>query len=159
MKRLRLYLQIAFSEVLFFFKKRAGFMDLGIYVVIPGTVTHIDSSISEDGDFNFELKVDPGSGKWTMLGERSTNMPFTIGCEVMPKGRLNAPLAAAVDALREGQHVMVSGRWAFDGSHSDAYMAGKRSLFLEVLAGLFGRAPNPCGWTELHPITSLKVIS
>ncbi len=157
MTRLSLYIAVFFSEILFWFKKRAGFMDLGTPVVVTGTVAAFEAGISQDGDLNFDLALDPEFVKFATLitthpSEASLN--GIIHCEVMPKARLRR----AFPALTVGMRVRVSGRWAFDGSHSDASVAGQRPQALELAAAVVGRAPNPNGWPELHPVDRVDVL-
>lgn len=141
----------------FWYKHRAGFLDLGRDAVVRGTIVKIDSQTSPDGDFCFSIEPDPGY-RWavTAFGGRLTTederFPGTLHCEVSPWTR--HLVDNVLPKLALGTRVEVAGRWGYDGVHTHA------PLWLDILRAIPGHAPDMAGgWCEIHPVTVIHVLA
>lgn len=149
------WIVLAFWRLVFWWKRRTGFLDLGRDVVATGTVIRVDEP-GTDGDGNFDVQLDVAQD-WliTGFGGRLTACPPvtepSLHCEVEPWAP--AALQNAFAALRVGDRVRVAGRWGFDGVHTG------RSMPVEILLALLRHEPNVHeGWFELHPVTALEQL-
>ncbi len=145
MKKLWRFLVLAFWKLVFWWKHRTGFLDLGQDVTITGTVVSVDGlgepSPDNDGDFCFNVRPDPEYG-WvnTAFGGRKTSNDSTyldtIHCEVPP--------------------------WLTDGlkAQTDLVVPGVGgSMWKEVWLALWRHQPNVLdGWCELHPVTRIDLL-
>lgn len=144
-----------FWRLVFFWKKRTGWMDLRQEIEVTGIVINVEVP-GLDGDGNFDVELDPGQERWiTGFGGRQTFEPGagrpSIHCEVEPWA--DQTLKSAFLSLKAGQRVRVRGSWGFDGVHLGT------SEWIEVLAALLRHGPNVHdGWFEIHPVTSVAVI-
>lgn len=158
--KLWIKIKLAFWKMVFWWKHKTGFLDLGEDVTFTGTVMLVDGvgspTIDNDGDFCFNVKVDFG---WEWLntgfkGRKTTNnlaAPDTIHCEVPPW--LVPGLQEKLIKVVTGARIKVTGRWGFDGVH-----IGK-AQWLETLYALWRHQPNVLeGWFEIHPVTDIEII-
>ena len=137
----------------FWWKHRAGFIDLQREITIEGVVVWTQGDAANpDGDFCFNVRPD-AAYRWcvTAFGGRVTqenpDYPGTLHCEVAPW------LPIDVSAVRVGTRVRVSGRWGFDGCH----LGGAE--WIDVLRGIIGHRPQiESGWLESHPTYSVTEI-
>jgi len=140
-----------FRRIIFWGKKRVGFLDLGREITVTGEIVAIEYNPS-DGDHTFDLELDPESD-WAGLGFGGipNGRLSYLHCEIvswLPVDR--APIVG-------GRHVRVTGRWAFDGVHFG--YPGWLEILLAVLSVPFGRAPNfRKGWNEIHPVTQVRAL-
>lgn len=145
-----------FWRLVFWWKKRTGWIDLGQTIIITGTVVGFDPP-DLDGDGNFDVKLDPGFDRWiTGFGGRLTTENEALGpsihCEVPPWSSAN--LRDRFAGLRLGDRVQVTGAWGFDGVHTG------RPEWLEVLLALVRHEPNVLdGWFEIHPVTEIVTLA
>lgn len=141
-----------FWKVVFWWKKRTGFVDLGQDIEVTGVVMWSDFGKNPDGDFTMHVKLDPQYERYIRLGDRLTSadeaFPATLHCELAPWVEVKG-----VEGLKVGDRVRVKGRWGFDGVHTG------HSEFVEVLYALVRHQPNmKDGWFEIHPIAELEII-
>lgn len=135
-----------FWRLVFWFKHRGGFLDLGMDIAVTGVVTSVVSS--DDGDFVFNVRLDPDS-EWANVtfGRRKTSEPGaepdTLHCEVSPWAPID------VTAVVVGARVTVAGRWGYDGVHAN------RGQLWDIMRCVFGASPALDGWCEIHPVTSV----
>lgn len=147
----------SFWRVVFWWKHRAGFIDLSRDVVVTGVVWRKDDGPSDDGDYCFSIVPDPEFG-WTVVtfGGRITSespdeQKMSLHCEVPP---WYSDLYPAVADLKVGDHVRVYGRWGYDGVHTHSPM------WLEILKALVGHGPDvDGGWCEIHPVTKIEKLA
>lgn len=146
-----------FFQLVFWWKKRTGWIDLKQTVTATGVVVGMDDGPSSDGDFNFRVKVDENC-EWliTGFGGRLTTDDPKLGpsllCEVVPWSPVEVQREAA--RLHVGDRVSVTGAWGFDGVH----VSGSR--WWNILLAIFRHQPNVLeGWLELHPVTELTIVS
>lgn len=136
-----------FWKLVFWWKKRTGWLDLNQRISVSGTIIALIPP-DRDGDRTFNLKLDPGF-EWaiTGFGGRLTMESGTIPalhCEIPPWSRQD--LKDTYDKLKVGDRVYVAGRWGFDGVH-----LGK-SMWIEIPMALIRHMPNVNqGWFEIHP--------
>ena len=142
-------------RLVFWWKKRTGWIDLGQEIEVTGTVVNTEVP-GLDGDGNFDVQLDPGQEHWiTGFGgrltfERAAGVP-SIHCEVTPWASPDLKLRFVT--LRPGQRVRVRGAWGFDGVHLGVIFP------LELIAALLRHGPNVRdGWFEIHPVTSIDVL-
>lgn len=141
-------------RIIFFWKKRTGWIDLGREIEVTGTVAKLESN--SDGDRSIALRLDEGQEQWiTGFGGRLTTGDRSVGpslhCEVVPWS--DDSLRTVHGSLRIGDRVRVRGAWGFDGVHLGVWFP------FEVLLALVRHGPNVHeGWFEIHPVTSLEVI-
>jgi len=144
-----------FWKVVFWYKHKTGFMDLGHDIEVIGTVQWTDGGINGDGDFTFNLKLDPDYSWANYAFGRHTSedpllYPDTIHCEITPWMRDSF---TTLDSIKPGQRLRVAGRWGFDGVH-----VGKAE-WIEVVYALWRHQPNIIdGWCEIHPVTKVEPI-
>jgi hypothetical protein len=144
-----------FWRLVFFWKKRTGWIDLKQEIEVTGTVINAEVP-GLDGDGNFDVELDPGQERWiTGFGGRLTFEPGagrpSLHCEVEPWA--SPSLKGTFTSLRVGQRVRVRGSWGFDGVH-----IGVAEL-IEVLAAIVRHGPNVHdGWFEIHPVKSIELL-
>jgi hypothetical protein len=156
LKKWWLAVAYAFWKMVFWWKKKTGFMDLGKDIEVTGTVLWTDAGINADGDFCMNVKLDPefawanhAFGRQT--SEDPSHYPDTLHCEIVPW--TSAQFAAVEKKIKAGVRVRVAGRWGFDGVHTD------RPEWQEVFYALWRHQPNVLeGWCEIHPVTKLEVL-
>lgn len=142
-------------RVVFWWKRRTGWIDLGERITAIGTVIQVGPN-DLDGDLNFDVQLDAGQERLiTGFGGRLTSAADSgapsLHCEVSPWAP--AALRAAAGALQVGQRVRVSGAWGFDGVHTG------RAEWVEVLLALVRHQPAVrTGWMECHPVDALEVL-
>ena len=145
-----------FWRLVFWWKRRTGWIDLCEVVTATGVVVGIDAP-GADGDGSFDITVDDDQRRLiTGFGGRITTadpaLYPSLHCEVEPWA--SDALRAAFTTLEVGDRVRVTGRWGFDGVHTG------QSLWLEVLLALVRHAPNVRdGWFEIHPVESIEHVS
>lgn len=147
-------------RVVFWWKKRTGWLDLGEVVECTGTVIMVDANISgafNDGDVCFNVKLDPGQERLvTGFGGRLTTESDTdptpaLHCEIPPWTR--SKFDDIWQKLEVGKRVRVRGSWGFDGVHTG------RPEWLEILYSLVRHMPNVRqGWFEIHPVEELEIL-
>jgi len=155
--RIWLFLVVVYSEIVFYFKHRGGFIDLATRVAVTGTVLSAKYA-PNDGDATFDLLLDTSYFWACTFAQRSTTesgISWAIHCEVMPRERLrDAALAATVASLKPGDRLRVTGDWAYDGVHHG------HGFFFDVSYCLVGGGqPSPHGWTELHRVLKIEVLT
>lgn len=142
-------------KVVFFWKKRTGWIDLGEAIEVTGTVVSLVPP-DVDGDRTFNVRLDPGQDRYiTGFGGRLTTEDEAVGpsihCEIEPWSP--SDLDAKYAALKVGDRVRVTGAWGFDGVHLG------RSMWIEIVMALIRHMPNVRdGWFEVHPVTKLDVL-
>lgn len=140
-------------KLVFFWKKRTGWLDLGEQITATGTVIEVDPP-GADGDGNFDVLLDPGQERLiTGFGGRLTSGAVSgvpsLHCEVEPWAAQD--VVAAFRLLRVGDRVRVTGAWGFDGVHT-----GKPE-WVEVLLALVRHMPDVRhGWFEAHPVERIE---
>lgn len=150
------WIENLFWRLVFFWKKRTGWIDMGQEIVVTGTVINVEVP-GLDGDGNFDVRLDPEhEHRIVGFGGRLTFEPAagapSIHCEVEPWA--DRQLRDRFLTLQVGQRVCVRGSWGFDGVH-----LGFSFFPLEVVAALIRHQPNVSdGWFEVHPVTSIDVI-
>lgn len=143
-------------RLVFWWKKRTGWIDLGQPIEVTGTVVSIVPP-DVDGDMNFDVRVDPGQERFiTGFGGRLTNDPGapvpSIHCEIEPWASLGLRLAYA--RLQVGARVRVMGSWGFDGVHLNDW-----PLWVQVPLALLRHGPDVNhGWFEIHPVKGIEVM-
>ncbi len=141
-------------KVVFWWKKRTGFIDMKETIEVVGTVLSAHSS--EDGDRTFDVRLDPEYNRYiTGFGGRLTQdvgaTEPSLHCEVVPWN--SDEVKATFDSLAVGDRVRVKGEWGFDGVH-----VGTNMVF-EVILALVRHQPNVHdGWFEIHPVTELEKL-
>ncbi len=143
-----LWLEVAWSNLVFWFKRRAGFRRLEYVSGLTGIVASLE--IAEDGDTCFDLVPGERHELLTYRTVGSVHLCKKLHCEIVPKDR--ARLAAQIALLSIGARVTVSGYRSWDGCHHG------RGVIFDGLMVLLGAAPVLDGWLEIHPCTSLEVI-
>lgn len=143
-----------FWKLVFWWKKRTGWLDFGQEITGTGTVIRVDPP-GTDGDGNFDLLLDSGQEYLiTGFGRRTACPPVTapsLHCEIEPWA--DQELLDQFAKLKVGDRVRVTGEWGFDGVHLGVWMP------LEALAGFFRHQPNTRdGWFECHPVTKLEIL-
>jgi hypothetical protein len=146
-----------FWRVVFWWKKKTGWLDLGKTASIMGTVVGLTPP-DIDGDQNFDVRLDDGLERWiTGFGGRLTTAQESLGpsihCEIPPWAPRE--LRKLFDQLKVGDRVYVSGAWGFDGVHTPGM-----SEWWEILRAIVRHPPNvQDGWFEIHPVNELDVLS
>lgn len=144
-----------FWRIVFWWKRRTGWLDLGKDIFVSGTVINLTPP-DIDGDRNFDVRLDSVYDWYiTGFGGRRTRDPgaseASMHCEIPPWADVS--LKSTYDGLKVGDRVTVRGRWGFDGVHLG------RSMWIEVLAALVRHMPNVNdGWFEIHPVIELVKI-
>lgn len=143
-----LFAQVA--RLVFWFKHRGGFVDLGVEVLVTGTIVGTEFN-AEDGDHCFDLRLDPWCAHMNISfgGKHTTETPEhpdTLHCEIVPW-----VTAVVVGNPIVGSRVEVVGRWGYDGVHTG-------SAARDFLRCVFGGAPSPDGWLEIHPVVLVRVL-
>jgi hypothetical protein len=142
-------------RVVFWWKRRTGWIDLAERVEITGVVVSLEAP-DLDSDRNFNVHLETGDERWiTGFGGRLTTEDPNVGpsmhCEVTSWASLD--LKETYDRLRVGDRVRVGGAWGFDGVHTG------RAEWVEVLLALVRHTSNVRdGWFELHPVDQLKIL-
>lgn len=143
-------------RVVFWWKKRTGFIDLHEVIEITGTVVG-EQEPDLDLDQNFAVAPDP-IYKWciTCFGGRLCQAngvgPPSINCEITAW----APpeLRAKFKLIKIGSRVRVKGSWGFDGVHVGTYPE-----WIQVILAVFRHQPDVLrGWFEIHPVTELEIL-
>jgi hypothetical protein len=145
-----------FWKLIWHWKHKSGFIDLGKDIEVVGTILWTDYGNNTDGDFTFNLKLDP-EYSWANLAfgrhtsEDPVNYPDTLHCEIVTWMR--AQFANELPKIKLGVRVKISGRWGFDGVHTG------RAEWIEVVLALIRHQPNVSqGWLELHPVGKIEFI-
>ena len=149
-------------RVVFWWKRRTGWLDLGTTIEVVGEVLEIVPP-DIDGDRAFNLRLESGrvqnAPRWTSgeqfitgFGGRLTAENPALGpslhCEIPPWSK--DALKTTYDELKVGDRVRAAGAWGFDGVHLGY------SMWVEVPAALIRHQPNVrAGWFECHPVTVL----
>jgi len=142
-------------RLVFWWKKRTGWLDLHEQIEVTGTI--VDMVLpGVDGDRDFNVRLDPGFEKYiTGFGGRLTTENDAVGpslhCEIEPWA--SAELKATYAQLTVGARVRVRGAWGFDGVHLGV------SMWLEIPAALIRHQPNVReGWFEIHPVAVIEIL-
>lgn len=156
-------------RLVFAWKKRTGWLDLGREIEVTGTIIAVDMNVTgffNDGDVCFNVKLDdvvpPLSNRnqdWTITGfggrlttESDTDPTPSIHCEITPWDR--SKFDGKWQQLAVGKRVRVKGAWGFDGVHAGV------AEWKEVLWALVRHQPYvKTGWFEIHPVTELEFLS
>ena len=158
MLRVFRYIVNLWWKLVFAWKKRTGWLDLGEQIEVTGVVLNFIPP-DVDGDRTFNLKLDPGQEKYiTGFGGRLTMESGTepsLHCEIPPwSPQALRDLYDELAKLPSPPRVRVRGAWGFDGVH-----LGK-SYWIEIPAALVRHMPNVRdGWFEIHPVSSLEVVA
>lgn len=143
-------------RLVFCWKQRTGWLDLGEIVTATGVVVdHVPPGL--DGDRTFAVKLDPGQDRLiTGFGGRLTAEDPAVGpslhCEIEPWSGEN--LEEIYACMKVGDRVRVTGHWGFDGVHLGVPM------WREVIAAAIRHQPNVReGWFEIHPVETLEILS
>lgn len=150
----KVYIEFTFWKIVFWWKKKSGFIDLHQEVTVIGEVVWSDFGKNPDGDYTMHVKPDYEYQWLITMGNRKTSAdsdyPETLHCEVVPWMR--DQFKESLDKLKIGSRVKITGSWGFDGVH-----IGKNE-FIEVLAALWRHQPNvKDGWFEIHPVKNIEV--
>lgn len=144
-------------RLVFWWKRRTGFVDLGQTVSVVGEVVQIGPD-DFDGDINFDIRLDHAH-EWAIaaFGGRLTSATSdgqpALHCEIPPWASPQLREFARSE-LRLGQRVSVRGAWGFDGVHTG------RPEWQEILLALWRHQPNlRDGWFEIHPVESLVILA
>jgi len=151
-------LALTLWRIVFWWKKKTGWLDLGKQIEVTGTIIAIDMNVTgwfNDGDVCFNVKLDPGQEQYVtgfggrLTTESDTDSTPAIHCEITPWMRDQFKW----QQLAVGKRVRVAGAWGFDGVHTG------KSEWLEVLYALVRHMPNVnAGWFEIHPVQKLEYL-
>lgn len=142
-------------RLVFWWKKRTGWVDFGREITVYGTVTELIPP-DTDGDRCFNVKLDDGYIDYAQLGGKDmteSGRAKEIHCEIPPWSA--DWLKETYDDLRVGDRVNVVGAWGFDGVHYKNW-----SLWIQIPLALWRHQPDfRNGWFEIHPVRELfKVL-
>jgi hypothetical protein len=149
------YITDAFWRLVFFWKKRTGFVDLHTVISATGVVLSLRSS--EDGDALINLFLDEDARVFTPEGIGDPMRYGLLHCEIPPwiRGRVRDVYAG----LKVGDCVRVTGEWGFDGVHVLPDHWPWWTFPLEVLLALWRHQPNTRdGWFEIHSVTGIEKL-
>jgi len=158
-------LLLAFTlwRVVFWWKKRIGWKDLGKTVTATGVITAIDLNVIgpfNDGDVCFNVKLDAGQ-EWLITVPQTGRLTSqdgepSIHCEITPWTR--SKFEGKWQQLAIGKRVTVTGAWGFDGVHQAGVPEWKQVL-VGLWAGIWKRESYwNDGWYEIHPVESFDFI-
>lgn len=143
-------------RIVFWWKKRTGWVDMRQTIEIVGTViTMVPPDI--DGDMAFNVRLDPGQERYiTGFGGRLTwevdATEPSIHCEIEPWA--DVWLQARYKGLKVGDRVRVKGAWGFDGVHVD-----NCPEWIQIPLALVRHQPDVrSGWFEIHPVEDLEKL-
>lgn len=141
-------------RLVFWWKKRTGWMDFGQQITVYGTVVELIPP-DIDGDRCFNLALAGNYSRYAELGDEyrtESGRDAEIHCEVPPWS--GAPLKAIYDGLKAGDRVKVTGAYGFDGVHVRNW-----PLWIQIPLALWRHQPDfRNGWFEIHPVTAIEHV-
>ena len=142
-------------RLVFWWKKRSGWLDMHQRVHAIGTVIDINQP-DTDGDRTFSVEVDTEYRKFITLGFRLTHTDGvtrpSLHCEIPPWSA--QWLKDRFATMKAGDRVVVSGAWGYDGVHVRNW-----PMWAQIPLALWRHQPDMRnGWFEIHPVESLCVV-
>lgn len=148
------WIKATFFQLVFWWKKRTGWIDFEETIGVTGTV--MSTHVASDGDVTFNVWPDD-EFLWSITwygGKVLTK----LHCEVPPW--ISEDIRKAARSLTKGDRVRVTGQWGFDGVHSGrGYKDTWYRFIWEIILAVARHQPNVHeGWFEIHPVTKLEKL-